>query len=89
MRKVMKKPLTPRAMKQCLKKLDGLEEESKVKVVLQSVENGWLTFYELKDIKPFTKNGTTVPQWYTKTEQHVASDELKNEVEDMLRNLGG
>lgn len=89
MRKVLKKPLTPRAMKQCLKKLDGLDEESKVKVVLQSVEHGWLTFYELKDIKSFTKNGTTVPQWYTKTEQHVASDELKDEVEDMLRNLGG
>lgn len=89
MRKVLKKPLTPRAMKQCLKKLDGLDEESKVKVVLQSVEHGWLTFYELKDIKSFTKNGTTVPQWYTKTEQHVASDELKDEVEDMLKNLGG
>ena len=89
MRKAMKKPLTPRAMKQCLKKLDGLDEESKVKVVLQSVEHGWLTFYELKDIKSFTKNGTTVPQWYTKTEQHAASDELKDEVEDMLRNLGG
>lgn len=89
MRKVLKKPLTPRAMKQCLKKLDGLDEESKVKVVLQSVEHGWLTFYELKDIKSFTKNGTTVPQWYTKTEQHAASDELKDEVEDMLRNIGG
>jgi hypothetical protein len=89
MRKVLKKPLTPRAMKQCLKKLDGLDEKSKVKVVLQSVEHGWMTFYELKDIKSFTKNGTTVPQWYTKTEQHVASDELKDEVEDMLRNLGG
>lgn len=89
MRKVLKKPLTPRAMKQCLKKLDGLDEKSKVKVVLQSVEHGWLTFYELKDIKSFTKNGTTVPQWYTKTEQHVASDELKDEVKDMLRNLGG
>ena len=89
MRKAMKKPLTPRAMKQCLKKLDGLNEESKVKVVLQSVEHGWLTFYELKDAKSFTKNGTTVPQWYTKTEQHVASDELKDEVKDMLRNLGG
>lgn len=89
MRKVLKKPLTPRAMKQCLKKLDGLDEESKVKVVLQSVEHGWLTFYELKDVKSFTKNGTTVPQWYTKTEQHVASDELKDEVEDLLRNLGG
>lgn len=88
MRKAMKKPLTPRAMKQCLKKLDGLDEESKVKVVLQSVEHGWLTFYELKNVKSFTKNGTTVPQWYTKTEQHVASDELKDEVEDMLRNLG-
>lgn len=89
MRKVLKKPLTPRAMKLCLKELDGLDEESKVKVVLQSVEHGWLTFYELKDIKSFTKNGTTVPQWYTKTEQHVASDELKDEVKDMLRNLGG
>lgn len=89
MRKVLKKPLTPRAMKQCLKKLDCLDEKSKVKVVLQSVEHGWLTFYELKDAKSFTKNGTTVPQWYTKTEQHVASDELKDEVEDMLRNIGG
>lgn len=89
MRKVLKKPLTPRAMKQCLKKLDGLDEKSKVKVVLQSVERGWLTFYELKNAKSFTKNGTTVPQWYTKTEQHVASDELKDEVKDMLRNLGG
>ncbi|MDE7122603.1 MAG: hypothetical protein K2O42_10650 [Oscillospiraceae bacterium] len=52
MRNKMKKPLTERAMKSCLKKLDQLAstDEMKIAVVDQSVECCWQTFYERKEV---------------------------------------
>lgn len=50
MRKVMKTPNTERAIKLCFNKLDSLAstEEEKIKVVEQSIERGWKSFYPLK-----------------------------------------
>lgn len=50
-RKAIKAPLTDRAMKICLNKLDSLADtdERKIKVVEQSIERGWKGFFELKD----------------------------------------
>ena len=52
MRNKIKKPLTERAMKSCLKKLDQFTsvDEMKIAIVDQSVERCWMTFYELKEI---------------------------------------
>lgn len=87
MRKKMRKPLTVRALKQCLKSLDNLTNNTKIKtdIVLQSVEHGWLTFYELKRRRP---NQKEYPEWYLNTEQHAASQEEIDAVNEMLRGLG-
>lgn len=51
MRTKMRKPLTPRAMKLSLNKLDGLalDDITKLAIVNQSIEQGWQTFYKLKN----------------------------------------
>ena len=50
LREKLKKPLTEKALQLSLKKLDGLavDDESKIDIVNQTIEHGWLTFYELK-----------------------------------------
>ena len=49
-RKAIKAPLTDRAMKICLNKLNTLAgtDERKIKVVEQSIERGWKGLFELK-----------------------------------------
>lgn len=51
MRTKMRKPLTPRAMKLSLNKLDGLalDDITKLAIVNQSIEHGWQTFYKLQN----------------------------------------
>ena len=58
MRKLMKKPLTEFALKRCINKLSKLSVNiSKQKeIVIQSITNGWLDFYELKSTQTKTKN---------------------------------
>ena len=50
LRKALKAPLTDRAMKICLNKLDTLAttDEGKIKVVEQSIERGWKGLFPLK-----------------------------------------
>ena len=50
LREKLKKPLTEKALQLSLKKLDGLavDDESKIDIVNQTIEHGWLTFYALK-----------------------------------------
>lgn len=57
MRKQMKKPLTDRAMKLSLKTLDklALDDFTKIDIVNQSIEHGWLTFYALQSNKQKTR----------------------------------
>lgn len=51
MRTKMRKPLTPRAMKLSLNKLDelALDDITKIAIVNQSIEHGWQTFYKLQN----------------------------------------
>ena len=51
MRTKAKKPLTVRAFKQALDKLDSLsnnDTNTKIDIVDQTLQKGWQTFYELK-----------------------------------------
>ena len=65
MRNKIKKPLTERAMKSCLKKLDQLAsaDEMKIAVVDQAVERCWMTFYEIKDNYGGAMNGNGSNIW--------------------------
>lgn len=51
MRTKMRKPLTPRAMKLSLNKLDelALDDITKLAIVNQSIMHNWLTFYKLQN----------------------------------------
>lgn len=51
MRTKMRKPLTPRAMKLSLNKLDelALDDVTKIAIVNQSIVHSWLTFYKLQN----------------------------------------
>ena len=51
MRTKMRKPLTPRAMKLSLNKLDelALDDITKIAIVNQSIVHSWLTFYKLQN----------------------------------------
>lgn len=55
LRKKLKKPLTERALKTALSKLDSLSngnEQLKIAIVDQTLERGWQTFYEFKGALP-------------------------------------
>lgn len=86
MRNQMKKPLTVLAIKKNLTTLSKLSsnEKEQIEIVNQSIEHGWLAFYELK--KPKT-NQKDYPEWYKNKEQHEASQELIDEVNEMLKGM--
>lgn len=57
MRKKMKAPMTEQAVKLALNKLSSLtqNEEEAIKIIEQSIEHGWKSFYPLKEEKPKTR----------------------------------
>lgn len=62
-RKAIKAPFTERGLMLSLNKLDklGNTDENKLAVVNQSLERGWKTFYELKEIKQ--NNDTDISEY--------------------------
>lgn len=60
MRGTIKKPLTDRALKTLLKKLDNLSNDNNEKIAIleNSIENCWLSVYELKNKKAPVTAGT-------------------------------
>ena len=62
-RKAIKAPFTERGLTLSLNKLDklGNTDENKLAVVNQSLERGWKTFYELKEIKQ--NNDTDISEY--------------------------
>ena len=48
-RKEIKKPVTPSTATMQLRKLGGVDEITRVKMINQSIENGWQGLYELKN----------------------------------------
>lgn len=89
MRKKMK-GFTTRALELALNKLDQLasDDETKIKIVNQSVENSWKSFYELKNSNK--SKITELPNWYhnqdlVQEEVSVDDEELKK----LQEKLGG
>jgi hypothetical protein len=90
MRKELGKPLTEQGLKLNLTKLDKLAttDEEKIEIVNQSVARTWRGFWPIKE-KEMSKKANDYPDWYKNQEQHDASPELINEVDKMLKELGG
>jgi hypothetical protein len=78
MRKKIRKPMTEKAIQIMLKKLDGLakDETTKIAILEQSTERGWLSVYPLKKDKPSQKQ----PPQATNFEQRTYSDEFYKKI---------
>ena len=69
MRKLIKKPLTKKALKLNLSKLDniGNSDQEKILIVNQSIEHSWQSFYELNSEKAkkekFTESSYDLNEW--------------------------
>lgn len=75
MRRSIKKPLTPRAMKAVLKRLQELSTrpDQQVRILEQSIEHDWQTVYALKEEKPETRTQQGVDmiaKWLAGREEH-------------------
>ena len=82
--------MTEQGLKLNLTKLDKLAttDEEKIEIVNQSVARTWRGFWPIKE-KEMSKKANDYPDWYKNQEQHDASPELINEVDKMLKELGG
>ena len=78
MRKKIRKPMTERAIQIMLKKLDGLakDETTKIAILEQSTERGWLSVYPLKEDKPSQKQ----PPQATNFKQRTYSNEMYKKI---------
>lgn len=71
-RKAKKATLTNRAIELSFKKLDDLvkdipineQEQEKIKIVQQSIERGWVGFFEVKEDKPKQLNNNKNTNWF-------------------------
>lgn len=79
MRKKIRKPMTERAIQIMLKKLDGLakDETTKIAILEQSTERGWLSVFPLKEDKPSQKQP---PPQATNFPQRTYSDEFYKKI---------
>lgn len=94
MRKAIKKPLTDRALKGILNKLDKLaeNEDIKIKILEQSIENCWAGVFELKNIKTSTNSINQKQQFKpTKLHYNAGHESFRNytpeELERYLREM--
>lgn len=77
MRKRMRKPLTPYAFWQSVKRLGERDYFERVEMVNQSIEKGWLTFY---DVKSYHKRSVS-------DSKPVYSSETITELDDVFEGL--
>lgn len=81
MRKKMKAPMTEQAVKLMLSKLSSLtsDEDEAIRIIEQSIEHGWKTFYPLKEEKKTRKQELmALYEKYAKEEQEQ-DEEIGND----------
>lgn len=91
MRKLMKKPMTDRALKQLIGKLNTLStnKQEQIQILDNSIINNWASVYPLKN-ENFSKKGRKeiVPDWMNKEykKQELDEEELK-EMKELIKPL--
>ncbi len=67
MRRQLKKPLTPISLKYNLRKLSKLSQDTheQVLIVLQTLENGWLSFHETFEVQNYRKKQKNDPSGFS------------------------
>lgn len=87
MRKLMKKPLTDRALKNIINKLFTLStnKEEQLKILNNSIESNWLSVFPLKKDNYGSKRKEIVPDWMNK--KNEVNPATKEEQEEMAKLL--
>lgn len=94
MRKLIKKPMTDRALKQLINKLKNLSQDKKeqIKILDQSIINNWSSVYPLKK-ETYKSNGYIVrkePEWFDKNiNKTKATKDEENEIKNLLSEYKG
>ena len=90
MRKLIKKPMTDRALTQLINKLYTLStnKEEQLQILDNSIINNWSSIYPLKNenTKPSYKREEIVPEWFNKDQK---TEELSKEDLDVFSELEG
>lgn len=84
-RKKLKAQNTDKAVKLLTNKLNKYDDDIKIKMIEQSIENSWKGLFEVKNNKSYQKTITDVPDWLGKEiKAEAPSDERKKEMEEIL-----
>lgn len=87
-RKKLKAVNSDRAIKTLINKLNKYDDDTKYKMIENSIVNSWKDVYELKQQKSFNNNYTRkeiVPNWLNKeVKTEVATTEEQNEIDSLL-----
>lgn len=88
MRKLIKKPMTDRALTQLINKLFTLstKKEEQLQILDNSIINNWSSIYPLKNenTKPSYKKEEVVPTWFNKDQK---TEEITKEDEEIFNSL--
>lgn len=91
MRKLIKKPMTDRALRQLISKLYTLSssKEDQLQILDNSIINNWSSIYPLKKETTY-KRTETIPEWFNKEQktEELTEDDLKafNDLEESIDN---
>ncbi len=87
MRKKLKAVNSDRAITILINKLEKYNDETKYKMIEQSIENSWKGLFELKKDKPYQQEvKEKVPEWFGKEiKEEKLSKEEEKEMEEMLK----
>lgn len=81
-RKKLKAVNSDRAIKMLIKKLNTYDDETKYKMIEQSIVHSWKDVYEIKE----HKKQETVPKWFDKEiKEEQLSKEEEQEIEELLK----
>ena len=81
-RKKLKAVNSDRAIKMLIKKLNTYDDETKYKMIEQSIVHSWKDVYEIKE----HKKQEIVPKWFDKEiKEEQISKEEKQEIEELLK----
>ena len=81
-RKKLKAVNSDRAIKMLIKKLNTYDDETKYKMIEQSIVHSWKDVYEIKE----HKKQETVPKWFDeKIKEEQLSKEEEQEIEELLK----
>lgn len=86
-RKKLKAVNSERAIKMLIKKLEPYDDDTKYKMIEQSIIGSWKDIYKLKDYNIQSKSSKEIkPEWFDKKYEIVEDEEKQQELENIIKN---